>query len=106
MRVPEVPEDALEALLGLLELALVLDDVDRALHARRDLRAHQATDRAHRIGQTRVVSVYKLVAKGTVEEKFLQLAAKKRALVDTILTEHAGPTRTCSVWRCWARAST
>jgi SNF2 family DNA or RNA helicase len=50
----------------------------------------QATDRAHRIGQTRVVSVYKLVAKGTIEEKILQLAAKKRALVDAVLTEDAG----------------
>ncbi len=50
----------------------------------------QATDRAHRIGQTRVVTVYKLVAKGTIEEKILQLAAKKRALVDAVLTEDAG----------------
>jgi SNF2 family DNA or RNA helicase len=50
----------------------------------------QATDRAHRIGQTKVVTVYKLVAKGTIEEKILQLAGKKRALVDAVLTEDAG----------------
>jgi superfamily II DNA or RNA helicase len=50
----------------------------------------QATDRAHRIGQTRVVTVYKLVARGTIEEKILQLAGKKRALVDAVLTEDAG----------------
>ncbi len=50
----------------------------------------QATDRAHRIGQTRVVTVYKLVAKGSIEEKILQLAGKKRALVDAVLTEDAG----------------
>ncbi len=50
----------------------------------------QATDRAHRIGQTRVVTVYKLLAKGTIEEKILQLAGKKRALVDAVLTEDAG----------------
>jgi superfamily II DNA or RNA helicase len=50
----------------------------------------QATDRAHRIGQTKVVTAYKLVAKGTIEEKILQLAQKKRALVETVLTEDAG----------------
>lgn len=41
----------------------------------------QATDRAHRIGQTRVVSSYKLIAAGTVEEKVLALQAEKRALL-------------------------
>jgi superfamily II DNA or RNA helicase len=41
----------------------------------------QATDRAHRIGQTRVVTSYKLIARGTVEEKILALQQKKRALI-------------------------
>ncbi|KAB2643269.1 MAG: DEAD/DEAH box helicase [Verrucomicrobia bacterium] len=41
----------------------------------------QATDRAHRIGQTRVVTSYKLIAAGTVEEKVLGLQAEKRALL-------------------------
>jgi len=41
----------------------------------------QATDRAHRIGQTRVVTSYKLVATGTVEEKVLQLQETKRQLL-------------------------
>jgi superfamily II DNA or RNA helicase len=41
----------------------------------------QATDRAHRIGQTRVVTSYKLICAGTVEEKVLQLQAAKRALL-------------------------
>lgn len=41
----------------------------------------QATDRAHRIGQTRVVTSYKLVATGTVEEKVLQLQEAKRQLL-------------------------
>jgi SNF2 family DNA or RNA helicase len=50
----------------------------------------QATDRAHRIGQSKVVTVYRLVAKGTIEEKIQELAAKKRALVDAVLTEDAG----------------
>jgi SNF2 family DNA or RNA helicase len=41
----------------------------------------QATDRAHRIGQTRLVTSYKLIAAGTVEEKVLALQAEKRALL-------------------------
>ena len=42
----------------------------------------QATDRAHRIGQTRVVTAYKLIARGTVEEKIMNLQQKKRALIE------------------------
>ncbi len=42
----------------------------------------QATDRAHRIGQTRVVVAYKLVARNTVEEKILELQARKRELFE------------------------
>jgi SNF2 family DNA or RNA helicase len=53
----------------------------------------QATDRAHRIGQTRVVSVYRLVAAGTIEEKILQLKQKKRELVASVLSEDAGGTK-------------
>ena len=41
----------------------------------------QATDRAHRIGQTRVVTSYKLVCSETVEEKVLALQDEKRALL-------------------------
>jgi superfamily II DNA or RNA helicase len=41
----------------------------------------QATDRAHRIGQTRQVTSYKLVCSGTVEEKVLALQQEKRALL-------------------------
>ncbi len=41
----------------------------------------QATDRAHRIGQSRVVTSYKLICTGTVEEKVLQLQESKRALL-------------------------
>ena len=41
----------------------------------------QATDRAHRIGQTRVVTSYKLICAGTVEEKVMALQDTKRALL-------------------------
>ncbi len=41
----------------------------------------QATDRAHRIGQARTVTSYRLIAAGTVEEKVLALQAGKRALL-------------------------
>jgi len=45
----------------------------------------QAVDRAHRIGQTRTVFAYRLVARDTVEEKILELQASKRALADAIV---------------------
>lgn len=45
---------------------------------------HQATDRAHRIGQDKPVFVYKLVAKGTVEEKILALQERKQHLADQV----------------------
>ncbi|MGK2859706.1 MAG: SNF2-related protein [Thermoanaerobaculia bacterium] len=47
----------------------------------------QAIDRAHRIGQTRHVFAYRLVARDTVEEKILELQASKRELADAILGE-------------------
>ena len=46
---------------------------------------NQATDRAHRIGQKNVVNVYKLIAKGTIEENILKLQDKKRELADQVL---------------------
>ncbi len=45
----------------------------------------QATDRAHRIGQTRVVTAYRLIARSTIEEKIMALSAKKRELVSSVL---------------------
>lgn len=46
----------------------------------------QATDRAHRIGQMRVVTSYKLITRGTVEEKILQLQRRKREVIESTLT--------------------
>ena len=51
----------------------------------------QATDRAHRIGQDKVVNVYKLIARDTVEEKILKLSEKKRELVANVLTTESTP---------------
>ncbi len=45
----------------------------------------QATDRAHRIGQEQPVTVYRLVAKGTIEEQVMSLHGEKRALADAVL---------------------
>jgi superfamily II DNA or RNA helicase len=46
----------------------------------------QAIDRTHRIGQTRQVFAYRLIAKDTVEEKVLELQKAKRDLADAIIT--------------------
>ncbi len=52
----------------------------------------QATDRAHRIGQSKKVFVHRLIALGTIEEKMEQLKAKKRALVNAVMAaEQGGP---------------
>ena len=46
---------------------------------------NQATDRAHRIGQTKKVTVYRLIAKGSIEEKIIKLQDTKRDLSDQII---------------------
>ena len=46
---------------------------------------NQATDRAHRIGQQHTVTVYKLIAKDTIEERIMQMQESKRDLVNSVL---------------------
>ena len=45
----------------------------------------QATDRAYRIGQDKVVHVFKLITQNTIEEKILLLQKKKRELIDMVI---------------------
>ena len=51
----------------------------------------QAADRTHRIGQTMPVTVYRLVCKDTIEEKVIELHAKKTALAEDVLSGGASP---------------
>jgi SNF2 family DNA or RNA helicase len=49
----------------------------------------QAVDRTHRIGQTRSVMVYRLVARDTIEEKVMELKARKEELFNSVLGDDA-----------------
>lgn len=51
---------------------------------------NQAIDRAHRIGQQRPVMVYRYVSAGTIEEKVMELKARKQALFDTVIGDDEG----------------
>jgi superfamily II DNA or RNA helicase len=53
----------------------------------------QAIDRTHRIGQTRRVFAYRLIARDTVEDKILELQRHKRELADAIVGADASPLR-------------
>ena len=53
----------------------------------------QASDRAHRIGQTRPVTIYRLVTKGTIEEQIVELHHHKRDLADRLLEGADAPAR-------------
>jgi len=61
----------------------------------------QAMDRAHRVGQTKQVTVYRLIARGTIEERILKLARAKKDVSchshgdRTHLTHIAGPRYRC-----------
>ena len=51
---------------------------------------NQATDRAHRIGQTKIVTVLRLIARGTIEDKILHIQEAKRELAEEILSGETG----------------
>jgi SNF2 family DNA or RNA helicase len=51
---------------------------------------NQATDRAHRIGQTRDVTVYKVIAKDTIEDRILALQEAKSDVAEQIVGEGGG----------------
>ena len=53
----------------------------------------QASDRAHRIGQTRPVTIYRLVTEGTIEEQIVDLHHKKRDLAERLLEATDTPGR-------------
>jgi superfamily II DNA or RNA helicase len=57
----------------------------------------QATDRAHRIGQTKPVTVFRLLTRGTVEEKVVHLQTTKKALADS-LDESAASAGDAPAW--------
>lgn len=49
----------------------------------------QAVDRAHRIGQQKPVTVHRILVKGTVEDRIIELQNRKRKLVEAALDENA-----------------
>lgn len=59
----------------------------------------QATDRAHRIGQTRDVAVYKIIARGSIEERICRLQESKLDLAGQVVGEGGGPATLASLRR-------
>jgi SNF2 family DNA or RNA helicase len=65
-----------------LTAASVVIHYDRWWNASKE---NQATDRVHRIGQERAVQVFKMITKGTLEEKINLLIARKQSLFDKFI---------------------
>ncbi len=61
---------------------------------------NQATDRAYRIGQDKPVFVYKMIARGTVEEKIQRLQREKSALASGVLDGAPAATGNCAMKTC------
>ncbi len=57
----------------------------------------QAIDRAHRMGQTKAVFAYRLIARDTVEERIAELQAKKRSLAESVIRGDGAPLRELSM---------
>jgi superfamily II DNA or RNA helicase len=71
-----------------LTAATVVIHYDRWWNAARE---DQATDRVHRIGQSRGVQVFKLATRGTLEERIHRLIERKRSLMETLVTADRDP---------------
>ncbi|MDD4098440.1 MAG: DEAD/DEAH box helicase [Lentisphaeria bacterium] len=52
---------------------------------------NQASDRAHRLGQTKPVTIYRLIGQDTIETKILDLHQRKRRLAEQLLSDHDTP---------------
>ena len=82
----EVPVFLISLKAGGVGLNLTAADVVIHYDPWWNVAAHdQATDRAHRIGQQHTVTVYKLIAKDTIEERIMQMQESKRDLVNSVL---------------------
>ena len=64
--------------------ASVVIHYDRWWNAARE---EQATDRVHRIGQTRGVQVFKLLTRNTLEEKIDQIISRKKRLMESVIKQ-------------------
>ena len=58
---------------------------------------NQASDRAHRIGQTRTVEVIKLIAENSIEERVVNLQNEKKELVDKVISNDDSSIKSLSI---------
>ncbi len=72
----------------------------------------QAMDRAHRIGQTRTVNVYRLITSDTIEEKMMELQRRKKATSEAVINSEnstmysLGTDRLLDIFTCRERSGT
>lgn len=81
--------DALLLTTAVGGLGLTLTGADTVIFVEHDWnpsKDHQAMDRAHRIGQTKVVNVYRLITRGTLEEKIMGLQKFKQSIANTVVS--------------------
>ncbi|XP_055877074.1 TATA-binding protein-associated factor 172-like [Biomphalaria glabrata] len=78
-------------------LGLNLTGADTVIFVEHDwnpMKDLQAMDRAHRIGQKKVVNVYRLITRGTLEEKIMGLQKFKMAVANTVITQENSSVQT------------